>query len=268
MAVLVRRLLSVLLVLVAGLALGVTVYALGGAFGYYRVIAGSPSTVGDLSSVAVAGGTLFLGAATALLTLSTRAAAAETRDDARVARETARARLDIIFDKAQPALWAADLEHVRVMVVNNGPAMAHHVVVTLEGIDPNHPMLNAQYQVPNGPLSNGVNILPSRLVWKGHDHRRDFEDVCDLNPHSRDNFDVLRYSWQGNSPWAVFWIHEWREAVGLGAKFEGSQPPSPLVLNTTYTLHISATAANADRVERVFSFRASATMPHFDFLAT
>ena len=267
MAVLVRRVLSVLLVLVVMLSLGVAAYSLGGAFGYYAVIVRSPLTVGDLSSLAVAGGTLFLGAATALLTLSTRAAAAETRDDARVARETTRARMDIIFDRALPVLWSADVEYVRVMVVNHGPAMAHHVVVTLEWIEPNNPLLNAQYQVPNGPLRNGINVLPSKLVWKGHDHRRDFEDVCDLNPQSRDYFDVLRYSWQGNSPWAVFWLHEWREAFGLGAEFEGAQPQSPLVLNTAYALHISATAANADRVERVFTFRAVATVPHFDFLA-
>lgn len=270
MAVLVRRVLSVLLVLVAMLALVVTVYSLSRAFGYSTVIVGSWSqlTVGDLASLAVAGGTLFLGAATALLTLSTRAAAAETRDEARVAREMARARLDITFDKALPVLWDADVEYVRVMVVNNGPAMAHHVVVTLERTEPNNPMLNAQYQVPNGPLRNGINVLPSKLVWKGHDHRRDFEDVCDLNPQSRDYFDVLRYSWQGNSPWAVFWIHEWREAFGLGGNFEGVQPQSPLILNTAYALHISATAANAARVERVFTFRAVATVPHFDFLAT
>jgi hypothetical protein len=86
----VRGVLSGLLVLVAALALAVTVYALGGAFGKYSVtVGGTLLKVGDLSSLAVAGGTLFLGAATALLTLSTRAAAAETRDEARVARAAA-----------------------------------------------------------------------------------------------------------------------------------------------------------------------------------
>ncbi len=247
------------------MALGVTGYALGGAFGYYSVIVGSPLKVGDLSSLAVAGGTLFLGAATALLTLSTRAAAAETRDEARDARAAARARLDITFDKALPVLWAADVSYVRVMVENRGPAIAHHVVVTLERIEPHNPILQAQYQVFNGPLRNGINVLPSRLIWKGHDHKRHLEVVCDINPQSRDYFDVLRYAWQDNSAWAVFWIHEWREAFGLGSDFEGDQPPSPLVLNTEYAFRISASAANADRVERTFRFEAVANEPHFDF---
>ena len=38
-----------------------------------------------------------------------------------------------------------------------------------------------------------------------------------------------------------------------------------LVLNTVYSLVISVSAANADRVERVFKLRAVATQPHFDF---
>lgn len=261
----VRRALSGLLVSVATLALVVTVYALGGAFGYYPVIVGSRLTVADLSSLAVAGGTLFLGAATALLTLSTRAAAAETLDEARADRAAARALLDITFDEDLPVLWATDVGYVRVMVVNQGPAMAHHVVVTLERIEPRNPMLDAQYQVPNGPLRNGTYVLPSRLQWKGFDNRRFLEVVCDLNPQCREYFDVLDCAWQDNVPRALFWITEWREAFELGFDFAGNQPPSPLVLNTEYSLHISASAANADRVERVFRFKAVATVPHFNF---
>ncbi len=160
--------LSGLLVLVAALALVVTVYVLGGAFGLYSVVVGgSALPVADLSSLAVAGGTLFLGTATALLTLSTRAAAAETRDEARLEREAGRARLDITFDKDSPVLWATGVGYARVMVVNNGEAMAHHVVVALETIELHNPMLDAQFQVPNGPLRNGNHVLPSKLQWKG-----------------------------------------------------------------------------------------------------
>lgn len=260
-----RTVLSGLLVLVATLALAVTAYALGGAFGLYPVVVGSALTVADLASLAVAGGTLFLGAATALLTLSTRAAAAETRDEARAERAEARARLDITFDKVSPVLWSSDVGYVRVMVVNEGPAMAHHVVVTLEKIEPRNPMLDAEYQVPNGPLRSGIYVLPSRLEWKGHDYRQFLEGVCDVNPQAHEYFDVLDCVWQNNSPWVLLWITEWRDAFELGFDFTGKQPPSPLVTNNEYLLHISASAANADRVERVFKLKAVTTEPHFEF---
>jgi hypothetical protein len=260
-----RGVLSGMLVVVAALALAVTAYALGGAFGFYSVIVGSPLSVADLASLAVAGGTLFLGVATALLTLSTRAAAAETRDEARAARIAARAVLSITFDKKLPVLWSTDVGYVRVMVVNEGPAMAQHVVVTLERIEPRNPMLDARYQVPNGPLINGTQVFPSTLQWKGHDKRRNLEVVCDVNPQSREYFDVLDWVWQDNSPWVLFWIDEWREAFEMAFNFDGKQPPSPLDLNTEYTLFISASAANADRIERVFKLKAFASEPHFDF---
>ena len=254
-----------LLVLVAALALAVTVFTLGGAFGFYTLTIGNPLTLGDMSSIAVAGGTLFLGAATALLTLSTRTAAAEARDEARANRAAARALLDITFDKNLPTLWSTDVGFARVTVVNQGQAMARHVVVTLERIEPRNPMLDARYQVPNGQLRNGTHVLPSTLQWKGHDKRRNLEVVCDLNPQAREYFDVFDWVWQNNSPWVLFWIDEWREAFDLSFNFDGKQPPSPLGLDTEYSLYISASAANADRVERVFRLKAVASEPHFDF---
>ena len=99
----ISRTLSGLLVLVAAFALALTLFALGGAFGFYRLVIGSEFTVADMASITVAGGTLFLGAATALLTLSTRTAAAEARDDAQASRAAERALLDITFDKNLPA---------------------------------------------------------------------------------------------------------------------------------------------------------------------
>lgn len=255
-----------MLVVVAMAALAATVYTLVAAFGYYAIsVGGERLSVADLSTRAVALGTLFLGTTTALLTLATRAAVAETRDEARTEHSMARAHLDLAFDQALPVLWAEDLHYVRVMVVNRGPAMARHMVVTLERIEPHNPMLQAQYPVPNSVPRNGVNVLPSQLEWKGHDIRRDVE--CDVNPESREYFDLLRYDWEGNSPWAVFWIREWREAFGLGSDFIGGQPRSPLVMNTEYILTISASAENADRVERRFRFRAVPNEPHFDFSA-
>jgi len=259
------RALSGLLVFVATFALGVTLFALGGAFGFYAWVIGTPLSLADMSSIAVAGGTLFLGAATALLTLSTRTAAAEARDEARVNRAAGRALLDLSFDKDVPTLWSTDVGFARVMVVNQGPAMAQHVVVTLEGIEPHNPMLAARYQVPNGPVRSGTHVLPSTLQWKGHDKRRNLEVVCDVNPRAREYFDVLDWVWRDNLPWVLFWIDEWREAFELGFNFDGKQPPSPLALDTEYSLHISASASNADRVERVFKLKAVASEPHFDF---
>lgn len=256
------------LVLAAAIALGTAIYALGGAFGHYSVVVvGSPLTVGDLSSIAVAGGTLFLGVATVMLTLATRAAAAETRDEARAGRAAARALMEITFDQNLPVLWSPDVGYVRVMVVNQGPAMAQHVVVTLERIEPHNPMLDAQYQVSNGPLRKGTHVFPSTLQWKGHDKRRNLEVICDINPQAREYFDVVDCVWQNDAPWALFWIDEWRDAFELAFNFEGKQPPSPLVLDTEYAFHISASAANADRVERVFILKAGADVPHFDFRA-
>lgn len=253
------------LLLTASAAVIATIYLLGAAFGYYQVVVGKPLPIGDLASMSVAGGTLFLGATTALLTLATRGAIAETRDEARAARQAARALLDIGFSKDEPVLWATDISYVRVMVVNRGPAMAEHVVVTLERVEPNNPMLQAKYKVPNGPLQNGRNVLPSGLYWKGHDYSRGHELVCNINSQAREYFDVLAHKWENNSPWAFFWVHEWREAFGLGSDWDGQQPGSPLTMNTEYTLAISASAANADRVERLFRFRAVANEPHFDF---
>jgi hypothetical protein len=62
-----------------------------------------------------------------------------------------------------------------VAVANQGPATAQHVIVTLETIEPQNPMLDARYQVPDGPLSKGSHVLPSTLQWKGHDKRRNLE---------------------------------------------------------------------------------------------
>jgi hypothetical protein len=220
-----RTAFSGLLLLVAALALALTVYVLGGAFGYYSVVVGSRLTVGDLSSLAVAGGTLFLGTATALLTLSTRDAAAETRDEARSEREAARAVLEVTFDQSQPVLWSSDIGYVRVMVVNRGQAMAHHVVVMLEKIEPRNPMLDAEYVDPHGPVRHGDYVLPSRLQWKGHDYRRLYDLVCDINPQAHEYFDVLDCEWHDDSARAFFWIDEWRDAFGLGFEFDGKQPP-------------------------------------------
>ncbi len=100
---------------------------------------------------------------------------------------------------------------------------------------------------------------------EGHDNRRFYELECNINPQAREFFDVLDFVWHDNCPQALFWIDEWREAFELGFDFQGSQPPSPLVLSTDYSLCISASAANADRIERVFKVRAVATEPHFDF---
>jgi hypothetical protein len=255
---------GVLLVTAAG-AMVVTVYLLGAAFGYYQVVVGKALTIGDLASLSVAGGTLFLGATTAMLTLATRDAVGETRDEARAARQAARASLDIRFDMALPVLWAYDIRYVRVMVTNSGPAMAEHVVVMLENIEPDNPMLQGQYKVPNGPLRNGVNVLPSGLYWKGRDYSRTTELICNINPGAREYFDVLAHGWDDNAPWIVVWIHEWREAFGLGSDWPGEQPRSPLVMNKTYTLHISASGSNADRVERKFTLKASPNEPHFAF---
>jgi len=261
----ISRTLSGLLVLVAAFALALTLFALGGAFGFYPVVIGSEFTVADMASITVARGTLFLGAATALLTLSTRTAAAEARDDAQASRAAERALLDITFDKNLPANWSTDVGFARVTVVNHGPAMAQHVVVTLERIEPHNPMLDAKYKVPNGPFRSGTQVLPSSLQWKGHDKKRNLEIVCDVNPQAREYFDVLDCVWQDSLPWALFWVDEWREAFDLDFNFEGKQPPSPLVLNTEYSLHISASASNADRIERVFTLKSVATEPHFDF---
>jgi hypothetical protein len=249
---------------VAGFALYFTVLSLAGAYGVPIVFV-EPKNSATFTNLAVASGTLFLGTTTALLVFATQAAAVQTRDEARAARRAARASLDIKFDKEQSVMWASDISYVRVMVVNDGPAMAEHVVVTLERIEPNNPMLQAQYQVPNGPLENGRNVLPSGLYWKGHDYSREHELVCNINPQTREYFDVLAHKWENNSPWVVFWIHEWREAFGLGSKWEGNQPSSPLVMNTEYTIHISASAANADRIERRFKFRGVPNQTHFDF---
>jgi len=71
----VSRALASLLVVVAAFALALTLFALGGAFGFYPLVIGPQFTVGDMASITVAGGTLFLGGATALLTLSPRIAA-------------------------------------------------------------------------------------------------------------------------------------------------------------------------------------------------
>ncbi len=261
----VSRALASLLVVVAAFALGLTLFALGGAFGFYPLVIGPQFTVGDMASITVAGGTLFLGAATALLTLSTRIAAAEARDEAEASRAADRALLDITFDKNSPANWSTDVGFARVTVFNQGPAMAQHVVVTLERIEPHNPMLDAQYKVSDGSLRSGAHVLPSSLQWKGHDKKRNLEIVCDVNPQAREYFDVLDCAWQDSSPWALFWIDEWREAFDLGFNFEGKQPPSPLVLNTEYSLHISASASNADRIERVFTLKTVETEPHFDF---
>ena len=261
----VSRALSGLLVLVAAFALALTLFTLGGAFGFYSLLIGSKFTVADMVSITVAGGTLFLGAATALLTLSTRTAAAEARDEAQASRAADRALLDITFDKNLSANWSTDVGFARVTVVNQGPAMARHVVVTLERIEPHNPMLDAEYKVPNGSPRSGTNVLPSSLQWKGHDKKRNLEVVCDVNPQAREYFDVLDCVWLDSAPWALFWIDEWREAFDLGFNFEGRQPPSPLALDAEYSLHISATASNAERIERVFMLKGVATEPHFDF---
>lgn len=257
----------VLFVVIATVALYFTLFSLGAAFGYYTIAFSPPKQLAEFSSLAVASGTLFLGATTVLLTFVTATAVRETRDEARIARRLARASLDIRFSKDEPVLWAADISYVRVMVVNDGPAMAEHVLVTLERIEPNNPMLQAQHQVPNGPLEPGRNVLPSGLYWKGHDYSREQELVCNINPRAREYFDVLAHKWENNSPLVFFWIHEWREAFGLGSDSKENQPGSPITMNVEYTLVISASAANADRVERQFRFRGVPTQPHFDFWA-
>src|SRR5207237_691068 len=88
-----------------------------------------PVRVTDESEV-LAGATLTLVAvgifawlANANLATATRRLAQQGEEERRLRR----ASLNITFDKGNPALWWTDINWVRVMVSNAGPAMASHV---------------------------------------------------------------------------------------------------------------------------------------------
>ena len=252
---------------VAGGVLG----ALVGVAGLALVLASAglvtlPVRVTD-STQALAGATLMLVSFGIFAWLANTTLASATRQLAQqgdAERLLRRAHLDVIFDAAQPALWWEERQWVRVMATNSGPAMAGNVVVTLDRIEPanQNPML----AVTNGNRK-GIDVLPSLLDRKGVTGQREFPLRCDINPQSREYFDMLVYHLSDVTgfPEVAFHIAE-KDALAYQLGMQGvANVWCPLVWEVEYALHIRATAANADPVERVFKFKATRAKPWFRF---
>lgn len=155
-------------------------------------------------------------------------------------RAERRAALELRFENRFP-MWWPEQNWVRVEVANTGPAMAGNVTVILEEIRPVNPM-----------SSRGAehNVLPSRLGWKGHK-----EDHCDINPASREYFDVLKFlpaAERDGHAQIGFTTHESMDVLG------GTIAIYDLRHNYEYVLTIVATAANAAPMKRPFTMRTNA----------
>lgn len=145
------------------------------------------------SAETLAGATLMLVSFGVFAWLANTALASATRQLAQqgdAERLLRRAHLDVIFDPAQPALWWEGRQWVRVMATNTGPAMAGNVVMMLEKIEPadQSPIV----MVRNGNR-RGLNVLPTLLDRKGVTQPRERPLRCDINPQSREYYDVLVY---------------------------------------------------------------------------
>ncbi len=225
-----------------------------------------PVKITDNTEV-LAGATLTLVAVGSFAWLANANLAAATRRLAQQGEEERRLRrahLDVIFDPAQPALWWEERQWVRVMATNSGPAMAGSVVVTLDRIEPadQNPMI----AVRNGPRT-GINVLPSLLDRKGVTQQRENPLRCDINPQSREYFDVLVYRMSTGFPEVAFKIAE-KDALAFQLGMQNVDDVwCPLVWEVEYALHIRATAANAEPVERIFRCKATRAKPWFKFWA-
>lgn len=225
-----------------------------------------PVKIADQTEV-LAGATLTLVAVGIFAWLANANLASATRQLAQQGEEERRLRrahLDVVFDPAQPALWWKERQWVRVMATNSGPAMAGNVVVTLDRIEPANE--NPMVRVTNGERT-GINVLPSLLDRKGVTQQRELPVRCDINPQSREYFDVLVYheSDTTHSPEVAFHIAE-KDAFAYQLGMQGVPNVwCPIVREREYALHIRATAANADPVERVFKFKATGAADLFEF---
>jgi hypothetical protein len=151
-----------------------------------------------------------------------------------------RAKLELRFEKRFPMWWPAQ-NWVRVEVANSGPAMAANVTVILEEIRPVNPMESR---------GGEHNVLPSRLGWKGHE-----ADHCDINPASREYFDVLKFipaTEPDKQAQVGFTTHESMDLVA------GSMAVYDMRHNYEYLLVIVATAANAQPVRMPFVMKTDA----------
>jgi hypothetical protein len=254
-----------LLVLLALIALVFAIYAIAATFGFRwsQLPQLTPTQIGNLGLV---GGTVFLGAATLLLASYARAGVAESIREAEWARVNSRARLDIVFDQANPALWWQEKRWVRVKVTNKGPAPAENVEVTLEAIEPagENPMSKPAI---NG--KTGVNVLPSRLRAKGKHNDRVFRSETRINPASWELIDVLTYRLPSDDNGAevrvAFQILE--EDALVGALQLPADPGPYLVLTWErhYQLVIRASSSNSESITRTFAMFATRQSPVFRF---